>query len=202
MKGWGSGIQIHAFADELKQYCKEHHDELVPRWQLANQTKQYPVHKDDPIYGCTPILQWYGTNVARKQNPNVWVEALQAHLSKEVPEIAIITDVRFPNEADYIKQNAGFMVEVRRYKDGVQFLATDRDPNHPSEIALDKYEEWDFTIDHQDGDLATLRKKSIGVFNAIHLFENKFATYDEYVDVCYSNDILESINGYAGGFQS
>jgi len=166
IKDPGCTVKLYAFADELKLYCKEHHNELVPKWQLANQTKQYPTRKEDPIYGCTPILQWYGTDVARKADPDTWVKALNARISRENPEIAIVTDVRFPNEAAYIKQNGGFMVEVRRYKDGIQFIDAGRDPKHVSETALDGYEGWDYAIECQDGNLTDLKSKSIGVLNA------------------------------------
>jgi len=167
MQEYNPPVRIYAFADALKLYCKEHHNELVPQWQLANQTKQMPITKADPIYGYTAILQWYGSNVARKANPNCWVEALDKRLQIEKPQIAVVSDVRFENEAKYIKDSGGYMVEVRRCKDGVQFIDAGRDPNHISEIALDGYEHWDYVIECQDGNLADLKLKSRGVLNAI-----------------------------------
>ncbi len=197
MQEYNPRVWLYAFADELKLYCKEHHNELEPQWQLAHQTKAHPAFKADPIYGCTPILQWYGTDVARKANPNTWVEALDRRLSNDNPEIAIVTDVRFPNEAEYIKKNGGFMVEVRRYKDGIQFIDAGRDPKHVSETALDGYEGWDYAIECQDGNLTDLRKKSRGVLNAIHFNQfrpdkSPFITYvDEASD--FSEDIFNDI---------
>lgn len=160
-----SVIKQYSFAEELKLYCKEHHNELEPKWQLAHQTKQKPGWKDDPIYGCTPILQWYGTEVARKENPNVWVDAVAARIEKDQPEAAIITDVRFPNEAEFVAQNGGYLVQVIRIKDdGTQYLDPGRDPNHPSEIALDDYN-FDYYIRVKDGDLNALKSKSLGVLS-------------------------------------
>lgn len=161
-------ISFYAFADELKLYCKEHHDELVPRWQLAHQTKQVPGSKPDAIYGCTPILQWYGTDIARKSDPNTWVNALAKRMAAEAPTVAVITDVRFPNEAQFVKENAGYLVEViRRNEDGSQFRDPGRDPNHPSETALDDYMGWDYTIMCKDGDLMALEAKSKIVLSSI-----------------------------------
>lgn len=172
MKEQDPSIKFYAFADELKLYCKENHDRLLPLWQLANQTKQQPACKDDPIYGYTPILQWYGTDVARKQNPNCWVEALDARLKQEAPEIAVITDVRFPNEAAYIKEKGGYLVEVTRLKeDGTQFLDTTRDPKHPSETALENYPYWDFVVLCKDGDLLGLKRKAVGVLNIVKMMD-------------------------------
>ncbi len=148
MQEYNPQVQIYAFADELKLYCKEHHNELEPQWQLAHQTKAHPAWKADAIYGCTPILQWYGTDVARKENPNVWVQALDKRLSREAPEIAVVTDVRFENEAKYIKEKGGYLVQViRRNADGTQFVDSGRDPNHISETALDAYGGFDFIIE-------------------------------------------------------
>jgi hypothetical protein len=166
-------IQIYSFARELKLYCKEHHDELLPQWQLANQTKQVPVEKADPIYGFTRILQWYGTDVARKANPNRWVDALAERVAGDNPEIAIITDVRFPNEAAYVKENGGYTVDVvRRLEDGTQYLDPGRDPKHPSETALDDYN-FDYIISVRDGDLASLKAKALAVLTNILIEEGK-----------------------------
>jgi len=196
----GARASLYAFADELKLYCKEHHEELEPQWQLANQTKQKPGWKDDPIYGCTPILQWYGTDVARKQDPDTWVKALHARLSRENPEIAIVTDCRFINEAEYIKKAGGFLIEViRRNADGTQFVDPGRDPNHISETALEGFEGWDCTIDCRDGDLKNLRAFSIGIYN----FVTGDYALDTLIDQTYSEAVLKSIEdsdatGFAG----
>jgi hypothetical protein len=169
--------KLYAFADELKRYCRDHHDELLPLWQLANQTQQVPACKPDPIYGYTRILQWYGTDVARLKDPNVWVNELAARMHKEQPEIAIITDVRFPNEAEFIKENGGYLVEIlRRTADGEQYRDPDRDPFHISETALDNYEGWNFHISCKDGDLKGLKAKSLGVMNIV---TNKDGALDE-----------------------
>jgi hypothetical protein len=181
MKEYKPEIQLYAFADELKLYCKAHHDELVGLWQLANQTKELPACKNDPIYGYTPILQWYGTNVARESNPNVWVEKLNAKIEKEKPHIAVVTDVRFQNEADYIKNAGGFLVDViRKNADGSQYQDPGRSSTHPSEVALDDYEGWDFIIMCRDGDLKGLRAKAIGVIN---ILTNKYGSYDELISM-------------------
>lgn len=172
MKAEDSRVKTYAFADELKLYCKEHHDELVPQWQIWHTTKQYPVKKEDPIYGYTPILQWYGTEIARKADPDTWVKALDARISRENPEIAIVTDVRFPNEAQYIKEKGGYLVKVVRLNsDGTQWIDAGRDPNHPSETALNDFQGWDFELEVQDGDLETLKSYSVGVLNAVKLWK-------------------------------
>ncbi len=159
-------ISTYSFARELKFYCKEHHDELLPQWQLAHQTKQVPTCKSDLIYGYTAILQWVGMKF-REQDENYWVNKVQAKIEKEKPEIAVVTDCRFPNETAWVKENGGEMIEViRRLEDGTQFVDPGRDPNHISETALDNYN-FDFIISVRDGDLDALKSKAIGVLSTI-----------------------------------
>ncbi len=161
-------IECYAFADELKRYCKEHHNELVPQWQLAHQVKHLPLAKEDPIYGYTAILQWYGTEIVRKRNPNQWVDIVAEKIRKDKTEIAIVTDVRFPNEAAYIKNHDGYLVEVIRHnEDGTRYYDPNRDKNHASETALDDYLGWDYSILCKSGNLDSLRIKSETVIRAI-----------------------------------
>lgn len=167
MKEAYPGIKLYSFAAQLKLYCKEHHDQLLSQWQLAHQTKQIPAIKEDPIYGCTSILQWFGTDIARRQNPNIWVDILRTNIKSDWPAIAIITDVRFPNEAEFVKENDGYMVEVIRVReDGTRYLDSSRDPKHTSECALDEYP-YDFVIRVKDGALDILKQKAIGVLNNV-----------------------------------
>ncbi len=161
-------IKQYSFADELKKHCKANHDELVPQWQLWKQTKQQPIAKDDPIYGYTAILQWFGTEVMRKRSPDHWVHVIADRITLESPEIAIVTDVRFPNEAAWIKNHDGYLVEVIRVNnDGTRYLDPNRDANHPSETALDDYSGWDFILRCKSGDLNSLKSKSLGILQTI-----------------------------------
>jgi len=161
-------IRLYSFAKILKEYCRDHHDTLLYKWQLAHQTKETPVHKADPIYGCSAILQWFGTDVTRKDRPNYWVNELSKILKQDGPEIAVITDVRFSNEAEFVKENGGTLVQViRRNEDGTQYLDANRDPNHSSETALDDYMDWDYILTCKSGDLDGLKTKAIGVLKNI-----------------------------------
>jgi hypothetical protein len=181
-----SSVCIYNFARELKLYCKEHHYELLPAWQFAHTTKQMPGHKEDPIYGYAPILQWVGVE-KRKENPDYWVEKVAAKIAEVNPEIAVIADVRFPNEAAYVKENGGYTVNVsRRLPDGTQMLDTSRDPNHISEIALSDYE-FDYYISVQDRDLGSLKRNAILVLNLILREEAAKELNAPRIDTVYSD---------------
>ena len=63
-----------------------------------------------------PFLVTYGTHIRRKLNPNCWVSRLEESIRSEalIDHIIFITDVRFENEAVWIKNNGGFLVDVAR----------------------------------------------------------------------------------------
>lgn len=84
------------------------------------------------------FLQKLGTDALRTGlHPNVWVNALMAdYVPDEDGDLPnwIITDTRFPNEAQAIKEKGGIIIRVER--PGVKPIN-----DHPSEVGLDG---WDF----------------------------------------------------------
>ena len=122
------------------------------------------------------LLQLLGTECGRQIiHPNIWVNALFAdYKPKNAPYNTmadlledrhhgllnnpnwIITDVRFPNEAQAIKDRGGIVIRVNRL-DVDKF--TDNFPQtlHPSETALDGYE-FDHVIDN-NGSIKELVEK-------------------------------------------
>jgi hypothetical protein len=86
------------------------------------------------------FLQLLGTDAIRNGlHSNAWVNALMADykpakMDQYNPSNWIVTDVRFPNEAEAIKDRGGIIIRIDR--PGVEPVNA-----HPSEVALDK---WDF----------------------------------------------------------
>lgn len=113
------------------------------------------------------LLQKVGTEAMRDQiHTDVWVRALFAEFVKEATKWDsdgsttleaypnwIITDVRFPNEADAIRERGGIMIRIFRNLGGPQ-TQTDL---HPSETALDDYD-FDITINN-NGSLEDLKEQ-------------------------------------------
>src|SRR5687767_1356970 len=101
------------------------------------------------------LLQLMGTECGRETlHPNIWINALMADYKrqdthKHYPDGIgkypnwIITDVRFPNEVEAIKNKGGLVFRVNR----VGITSTD---DHPSETALDSYTQWDGIILNND----------------------------------------------------
>jgi hypothetical protein len=93
--------------------------------------------------GLTPrkILQLLGTEAGRNIiHPNIWVNALFADFEDSN---WIITDVRFPNEAQAIKDRGGIVIRVER-PGGESHCGG----AHASETALDTYN-FDYVIDNE-----------------------------------------------------
>ena len=76
------------------------------------------------------FMQFFGTDVCRKMYEPIWVDSCLKEIKKEQPELAIIADVRFPNEAKAIEKAGGTLLRLTRhvFKD-----------EHSSEKALDDY---------------------------------------------------------------
>lgn len=95
------------------------------------------------------LLQRLGTEGGRDVlGTNVWVDASLRNL----PEKVVVTDVRFPNEADAIKSAGGVVVRIVR--DGVGPVNT-----HVSDNAMNDYE-FDVTISN-NGTIEQLHNKMI-----------------------------------------
>ena len=93
----------YAFADELKREVRPF---LKKKTGLDSFTQ-----KDDEKKIIRPFLVAYGTHIRRALNENCWIETLSKFLKQN--EIAIVSDVRYKNEADWIQEN-GFLIHIAR----------------------------------------------------------------------------------------
>src|SRR6266478_704889 len=106
------------------------------------------------------LLQRVGTE-RRAEDPEYWVKRCFATVAHEAPHIAIITDVRYLNEAAAIKAQGGYVIRVTRLnQDGTQYIADDRPANHPSETELDDYN-FDYDIVAKTGQAAWVAQQAI-----------------------------------------
>ena len=109
-----TGIPVEKFEDQ--QFKKT---DLGPEWDMT----------------VRDFLQKLGTDAVRDGlHSNAWVNALMSDYTSESKWV--ITDTRFPNEAEAIRKKDGIMIRVER--SGVKPIN-----NHPSETGLD-----DYTFDH------------------------------------------------------
>lgn len=86
------------------------------------------------------LLQFVGTDVVRKQNPDYWVDFIADMLTffGDKWDYVLIPDTRFPNEIEKLRKD-GFSVEhVHVSRPNFDNHLTEEQKNHPSETALDE----------------------------------------------------------------
>lgn len=92
------------------------------------------------------ILQVMGTDIFRSIYGNIWVEACLKNIHDDSPELAVITDCRFPNEVEGVQDAGGKVIRFLR----APFAGQDE---HESETALDDYrylEKFDHVFDNRE----------------------------------------------------
>jgi len=107
-----------------------------------------------------PLLQRLGAE-KRKDNPEYWIEKAFTRIHTKT-DIVVIPDVRYQNEANYIKFHGGYLLKVTRLnKDGSPFVDPSRPADHPSEVELDSYTGWDLQIVNADGHAALVGELAV-----------------------------------------
>lgn len=108
---------------------------FTPAKELLDQTRMGYV-------GLTfrQLLQLWGTDYRREQDPDYWVHRLWETL----PESGLITidDVRFPNEVQMVRDVGGSLVKIVRPD-------LETGSAHASETALDRFANWDAVIENR-----------------------------------------------------
>ena len=127
------------------------------------------------------LLQRVGVEL-RERDPLTWVKAVYWKIVDKKPKVVVIPDVRFKNEAAFVKQMGGYCIKVERRHtsqdptlNDTLWVSADRDPNHVSECELNDYT-WDLTITNRD--LITTRHNA---YTALNFFRQKHALEAAYV---------------------
>lgn len=151
-------VRLHLFAEPLKRALGAIFHYGWEAFQLEEiKAKISPISKPTGgFYTFRELLQLFGTEVGRVISQNVWVDVLFQDYTPN--EDWVITDVRFPNEAEAVKNRDGILIRVNR--------SIDFTDNHVSEVALDSYSGFDYIINN-DGDLDIL------INNVADILENE-----------------------------
>ena len=129
----------------------------LPDWVVLEENpevnEQYPFGKHRTLY------QWWGTEYRRSIDTDYWVRQLAQRIELEKPQIALITDMRFPNEMSWIKQY-GETVLVQR--DGLT------PSTHASETALADVspEDWSIVLEN-NGTLEEFKEGAVTAFDEL-----------------------------------
>jgi hypothetical protein len=124
-------------------------------------TQEGKQHTIDWLDGITvrELLQKVGTAVRNEIHPEFWIRRL-LESSKSSKATLLVPDVRFPNEADAIKNAGGFLIRLEREGAGAG--------NHISETALDNYDKWDMVIQN-NYDLDYLKDQAKNIIKLLNL---------------------------------
>ena len=134
LKLW-PGAERFALSDALSVECRIHH----------HMTERDPKILQD-------VGMWF-----REYKPGIWLNVLYQTIKDRQPEAAIITGVRFADEAELVRDLGGSIVRIVRADNGTRFVSPDRNPNHAAERDIDSLEA-DAEIVAASGDLAGLER--------------------------------------------
>lgn len=149
-------VKIYVFADALKELCTglfdipyecvwgtdEQKNTVMPHllWENMPGNKKSKTSKF-PTKGpmtARQFMQYFGTEVMRKMYGNIWVSNLMKRIIRDGSELAVVADLRFPNECDAILDAGGTVIRLTR---------NTLNDQHESELALDdgNYDQSRFT---------------------------------------------------------
>lgn len=139
------GFVKYAFADPVKQICQV-------MFRLETRQLHDPLAKEemDERWGMTPrqMMQKVGTDMVRNMwGDDFWVANMEARFQSSSPTHVVVSDVRFQNEADWIKKHRGILVRV---KDTTSASSSTTD-HHVSETEQQSIQEDVLILNHKQG---------------------------------------------------
>lgn len=123
----------HAFADKLKECASIILG--VPRFmfesgEFKESFTSLPLsNKEGEPMTNREFLQYFGTEVGRNIDRDLWVKSLMYSYGRDKENYWVIPDVRFPNEAEAIRNAGGVLWKIEREGSGAG--------NHISEKLID-----------------------------------------------------------------
>lgn len=144
-------VRRFAFADELKTEVAEKYgldlefmlygtseekDTKVSTLMWGDMDEKFK-HNWDALMTYREVLQYYGTEICRELDKDIWVNKLrpkvEEYLAANPYNVAVITDLRYDNESDMVHQLGGTVIRI---DSEVLTEASD----HASEQLVDDYD--------------------------------------------------------------
>ena len=120
----------YSFAAKLKEICKD-------MWPDQFEEGAKPRH----------LLQYVGTDMFRKYDPEVWVDYLDRQIGQENPHRAVIDDCRFPNEALMLRERGFKIVKILRNTERDASGLSEKTAQHASELEVENIK-YDIILDN------------------------------------------------------
>jgi dephospho-CoA kinase len=109
----GSTVCVDAFANSVR-------DTATALFQLKDELYNDDLKEvEDPFWGITyrKMLQLVGTEVGRSIDQDIWIKNCIKKLKTKLvsSDVVIYADLRFENEADWIRDNGGLLIHIVRH---------------------------------------------------------------------------------------
>jgi hypothetical protein len=120
-----------------------------------------------PLGKQRALLQWYGSEYRRADDDMYWIRQLEQTIELEKPTIAILSDLRFPNEMEW----------TLKYGEAVRVDRNSLPPaTHISETALEDSTDWSLILEN-NGTLEEFKEGAVTAFDELMTnFPQQFAT--------------------------
>ena len=165
--------KIYAFADVLKEFSVDVLGLEYNQVYGTNEEKNSPTHllwenmpignNKGPMTG-REVLQYFGSDICRKMYENIWFDACIRRIRKDNPELALISDVRFPNEIKGVQNEGGVVFGLPRD------IVNGKDTHSSEQVDLSLC---DYLLPKGDIDTTTKALYKIIIENSIHPFRAK-----------------------------
>jgi len=172
-------VETDYFAKDLKNGCKEDFqmlkynlnnyvnnflklltDKNLLNEDLKNELNKLRIEDDnwfeDKTFITRAILQCYGTEIFKNRvKETYWVDKVRERCELSKSNIIIITDLRFPDEIEYMYSDSYDLITVRLERN---VNKSNKNP-HISETSLDNYTAWNYIIDNKRNSVKSFEKQ-------------------------------------------
>ena len=165
--------KIYAFADVLKEFAVDVLGLEPNQVYGTNEEKNSPTHllwenmptgNNKGSMTGREVLQYFGSDICRKMYENIWFDACIRRIRKDNPELALISDVRFPNEIKGVQDEGGIVFGLPRD------IVNGEDTHSSEQVDLSLC---DYLLPEGDIDTTTKALYKIITENRIHPFRSK-----------------------------
>jgi len=130
----------------------------ICQWAGVPYDAHAEITPDDPFGKQRALLQWWGTEYRRAQDPEYWTKRLAETLERRQPTFAVISDMRFRNEFDFCDYR------IRLDRPGFEIASG---AHHSSETQLDDLPDdaWDTILTSSTPE--QVERAALATFDAI-----------------------------------
>ena len=136
------GVVVCNFADALKREVAAIYD--VPLARFYDRAEKDCAISGDVLLTIGEALQHIGA-LRRAESEDYWLKRTAEFVAAQTCKFVVIGDVRFTNEADWVRERGGFLVRLEGDPGKVRARST-RSHAHSSETQLDAYDHFDALI--------------------------------------------------------